>query len=216
MIVIATHNGANCLPMLLQRLEDFRINDEIVIVDTQSDDQASLDYLKTIKYPILVTPERTFDTGAYIWAYQNTNAEIYHFFHDSQNIKNPDFFEMVEGKLKDFDAVVYGWFDESYDEAIAHPSQRSWKEFFESNVGEQRYVFGVFGPMFSCTRLALDKLNLNSVILPRTKIEQCGWERIWSMLFTKYGLSVDRLARFEGHDRIHLHPFIEKTFLDRQ
>ena len=95
MIVVATNNGFIYLKELLDSFKDIDLcNEKIFIIDTISNDINHLNFLKQINnlYPnldieITTTPHRKFDTGAYIYAYQNINSDNYIFLHDSVTIK---------------------------------------------------------------------------------------------------------------------------------
>lgn len=212
MIVIATNNGTNELKLLLNSLQN--TSQEILIVDTGSDDIEHINYLKklnrTFKYEITKSPNKNYDTGAYIWAYQNFKANYYHFIHDSITIKKHTFFGDVENLLLDCDVVGYIKFNfMGYGCDI-------WKKIFEKNTGGFYYEYGIFGPMFSIKNASFASLDIERIALPTNKIEQTAFEGIWFELFKKQNLNLVFLDEFNITKILNdEYKNFKKTFLNR-
>lgn len=198
MVVIATNNGYLYLKELLNSMKDVDFCDEqILIVDTMSDDETHLKFLKQINilYPkldiiIANTPYRRFDTGAYIYAYKNYESDNYIFLHDSITIIDNNFIKDVKEYLKNNEVVAYNCFE------FAGMGDTEWKEFFKINTGEEKYKMGIFGPMFACNKRTLDKINLDTLQLPQTKNQQACFEGIWYTIFEKNNIEVFSMDLF--------------------
>ncbi len=89
MIVVATHNNIEILHKFLISLENVDLCDEqVLIVDTNSEDIKFKEWFLECKnkYPYHFTSldYKCFDSGAYIWAYQNIkNRDNWIFLQDS-------------------------------------------------------------------------------------------------------------------------------------
>jgi hypothetical protein len=193
MIVIATNNGINFLANLLLDLENLKITEEISIIDTQSSNSNFIDYLENLKtfnkfnlkINIYQTPYKGFDTGAYIYAIQNLKSDRFIFLQDSIRIKNINFFNLIDEKLKTSNVVTIltfesGWWD-----------NQTQKDFSLKHFGTTIFDKGIFGPMFSISYT--DSQKLNNLIYPTNKEQQKAMERCWSIIFKKYNLTIDSL-----------------------
>jgi hypothetical protein len=189
MIVIATNNGIKFLPNLLSDLEKFNITEEISIIDTQSSDSEFIDYLESLKsfnklnINIYQTPYKGFDTGAYIYAIQNLKSDRFIFLQDSIRIKNIDFFNLIDEKLKTSNVVTILTFEgDRWD----NPTQQI---FSLKHFGTTSFEKGIFGPMFSMSYS--DSQKLNNLIYPIDKNQQMAMERCWSVIFKKQNFTID-------------------------
>jgi glycosyltransferase involved in cell wall biosynthesis len=116
MIVIATNNGMEFLPRLLSSIEKYGSGEhKICVVDTGSDDEKFLEYLKTLPedYIVTQTPYKGYETGAYIHAYKNYVSDGYIFLHDSMEVLRADWIDMFT--QKDCDVCYYSHFNMAYD-----------------------------------------------------------------------------------------------------
>jgi hypothetical protein len=221
LIVIPTNNGGKTMiSTLLSSIERCGVDYKILIVDTISNDEDHLQFLKdlAVQNPditITQTPRRTFDTGAYVWAYQNYEANHYHFIHDSMFVKDSNFFNQIfELFLKGYDVIPYLWFREFGMDFWK--TRDVWTKIFLDNNCFNEIDYGIFGPMFSCKRNVLEKLNITEFTLPTTKAEQNAFERIWAILFEREKLSVYKWFEFERNFMISDgYPHIGKTFHER-
>ena len=177
MIVIATNNGYNNLPRLLASLEITNLsNIPISIIDTGSTDKNSIDYLNNLssKYKVYKI-NGGYDTGAYIYAYENIKADYYIFFQDSIEIKTEEFFRLTLAQIEaDYLFAYYSFNRGDFEEILS--------QFYDFK-SIQSYKWGVFGPMFACSYKVMSKLyNSKLYIIPKDKMEQMTMERGWGIM----------------------------------
>jgi hypothetical protein len=189
MIVISTNNGINYLPNLLRTLEKINENNiPISIIDTGSTDIEFISYLEELKslnkYKILQTPYKGYDTGAYIFAYENIDAPYYIFLHDSVEIKHKDFLDNINNNLKDNTIIVFFKFDNKRDfiEILSN-------FYLKEDIND--FPIGVFGPMFACSKQTMDLMyNSKLFFIPKDKGEQMAMERGWGIIAYKLKLNM--------------------------
>src|SRR4051812_29377575 len=103
MIVVATNNGKDYLPALLDSFKQYGTGGrKVVIMDTGSTCEVSKSYIASAisdDWPFELeadtTPYRGYDTGAYIHAYRSRPADDYVFLQDSVMVKH-------EGWIQEF------------------------------------------------------------------------------------------------------------------
>lgn len=220
MVIIATNNGHLYLEKLLVDFENFFIDKEICLIDTGSTDEESLKLLDEIKnkkifsklsIQILKTPYKGYDSGAYIYAMKNINSDKYYFIQDSISIKNKDFFDDIDKKLKDNTVVGFIYFDSNFYE------NQEQINFCTSKFGVKDFDLGIFGPMFAITKNDVNKILKDLNYLPSNKNEQCAMERCWSALFKSKNIQVEFLdgnhngTTFERNG----YKYIDKKFANR-
>ena len=215
MIVISTNNGQKFLTNLLSDLVKHQCKLPIAIIDTQSTDEKSLEFLEALKHPtfnkllnlsVHTTPGKNYDTGAYVYAINNLKAERYYFLHDSIRIKTPIMFSEIDKKLTPGTVVALTIFPGNcYD-------NNEQKELCFKNWNTTLFKTGIFGPMFSILRSDLEK-NWNKLpkILPINKNQQMGMERGWSVFCTKSKLDVVPLEENPKHDKVFNDGFVHFT-----
>lgn len=200
MIVIATNNGYLYLKELLDSFSNVDICDEeIIIVDTKSNDLLHLDFLKNVKglYPnlkinVTETPNRNFDTGAYIHTYKNFKSKNYIFLHDSIIIKSRNFIKDIKEFLDENQVVVFSYFN------FMGYGDLEWKTFFNKNTGLDKYEIGIFGPMFACNIGVLDNIDFDKLELPINKNQQACFEGIWPTIFKNNNTNMLLLEESNG------------------
>lgn len=216
MVIIATNNGHRYLEKLLVDFENFFIDKEICLIDTGSTLEESLDFLNKIKnkeifynlsIQILETPYKGYDSGAYIYAMKNINSDKYYFIQDSISIKNKDFFNDIDKKLKDNTVVSFIYFDSNF-----YDNQEQ-INFCSSKFGAKDFDLGIFGPMFAITKNDVNKIIQNLNYYPINKNEQCAMERCWPALFKSKNIQVEFLD-----DNHHMSKFETKgyKYFDKQ
>jgi len=222
LLIVATNNGKDHIKRLLRSMRDQGHSFKewpLAIVDTGSTDLETLAYLKTIADQskgriTLHNSDYSYDTGAYIWAYENfPEVDRFVFMHDSLEVKHAkwaDAFVEAEHKQK---AQASGWllFPFFFD----NPEQQ---KFITDIYGVNSLVptFGIFGPIFSIRRKYLDQLRdkgyLN--VFPDTKMEAQGFERGWMIGFNNLKLKVaaveeaifnDQLLTEDGYTHLRKH-----------
>jgi len=150
MIVIATNNGIEFLPDLIESLKGL----DYLVVDTGSTDQKSLDYVETLNH---THRKGGYTLGALEHAYKHFPDEWYFIMHDSMIVKNKNFIEKFKSK-----GDVVAWlrfpmfFDDANQEAFVRATNRSMADY------------GIFGPIMYITR---DKLKEIELVIPEN-VEQ--------------------------------------------
>lgn len=193
-LVIATNNGKNVIGNLINSLNNVGYNGKIAIVDTQSSDDAYMDYLNTLKsdfknlnISIYQTPYAGRDTGAYVYAIKNIDSDYYYFMQDSMVIKSIEFFEKFDSIIKKGNVAVLVTFPpKTYDSP-------SYGEFCLKHFGTSEYNKGVFGPTFGASKEQLNKIAEDELIYPTNRTEQEAMERGWSILFDKNGIDIESI-----------------------
>lgn len=195
MIVIATNNGKQYLQELLSDFENIKIEDEISIIDTQSTDKDSLNFLEELKtnsiYNLKInvhqTQYRGFDSGAYIYAINNIESDVFYFMQDSIRIKSIEYFNEIKRKLKVGTVVCLISFPSNFFDSHEQ------RDFCNTNFDSIDYDTGIFGPIFSITKDDIEKIDKKYLIYPKNKIQQMAMERGWSIIFKKYGITIESL-----------------------
>lgn len=133
------------------------------------------------------TPHEAYDSGAYIHAYRNWEADTYLFMQDSIRPKSPDWVSAFETLLT-FGVGCVPW--------LIFPMQWNCQEQVDfvmekCKVGDWP-PHGIFGPIFMATRTALAELDVRGLldVLPSSKVEQMAMERFWPTAFIKAGFAV--------------------------
>lgn len=179
LIVIATNNGMDYLPKLL---ESMPLNYNWIVVDTGSTDRKFKEYLKTLGGQVYYT-DGGWCIGAYLWAIENKPAQSYFFMHDSMVIKDQKFLD----KFKQYDFCGWLNFHMSFD----GPEQESYiKHLYGENVPDN----GVFGPIFYATSQALSRVEIP---LPATADQAHGMERGIACAFVNAGLNLAFIEKYD-------------------
>jgi hypothetical protein len=133
------------------------------------------------EYPILFVGDEQsdgYDTGKFIWWFQNYHYERYLFLQDSVLPHRDDFVEpFKEHPVAAWAGFPFPMWDDESQRLTA-----------EARYGVVRPARGIFGPVFSATREAMEKITLP--LPPDSKLAAQGKEREWSMAFTQAGVPV--------------------------
>lgn len=178
-------------------------NDELIIIDSNSDDKSYIEFLKENKFDNIIIHESKnnhFDTGAYWVALNEFERDKYIFIHDSlvlfENISDfidkqdvsflissnnftwPSYrkYKLANLYVKDYKDRSPDWGQKMLDKTKINSS-----EYFKKSIEFNTCI----GPMFVSTReqmLELKKLNFNG-ILPNNKYEQNWFEIFWGIMF---------------------------------
>ena len=205
MIVIAAYNSVDYIENLLNSIRTSMIDEDVLVVCTcpkQTDFiEAMGRHLDTTEYPFkvqhTVTPYSGYDTGAYIWAYQNYKDDYYIFLHDSIVANHDQWFERFKSFRSEevLNAWCYFGILTAYD-----PEHTAFflPKMHEYPIIDDNYP-GIFGPMFQISRKALqmidEKYDLTRFI-PTYKNEACAMERGWTYLALGTGIGVNII---DGH-----------------
>jgi len=202
MIVISTNNGVKYLTEHLNNYVRMNINMPISIIDTISSDTDAIDLLERIRdkqefasldISTYQTPYRGFDSGAIMWAMKNIDADKYYFLQDSIVIKDIDFFNQIDEKLRDNVVVPILKFHGMYWD---NEEQVKWSI---EKTGSYDADFGIFGPMFSILKTTSNRLVMDLDFYPETKNNQKAMERVWGVLFKRHGINIDSLCGDFNH-----------------
>lgn len=193
MIVIATHNGHDRLNDLLNDLKEHKCNIPISIIDTQSENKISLQFLESVSqiYTQLnirtfKTPNKNFEAGSFMFAIENIPAERYYFLQDSIRIKDCNAFLEIDKLLKPGNVVSIATFKGNY-----FCNEHLQKPFCELNWKNINFDKGIFGNMFCILASDLEKSKLNlPKILPATKQESMAMERGWGIFCKQSNLNI--------------------------
>jgi hypothetical protein len=198
MIVIATNNGGYHLPLLLESLNALDYKIDVSIIDTQSNDIDSINFLENIdiknyKFNISIyqTPYKGYDTGAYIYAIKNIkNVDRFYFIHDSIIIKDIKLFDEIDKILTSGNVVPLLGFTVGFD-------NQEQIDFCNNHFGSTYYKYGIFGPMFSILRSDVDLIDDKFLIYPTNKNIQMTMERGWSILFNNYNFNIIPIYNYD-------------------
>jgi hypothetical protein len=184
MIVVASHDKVDLLDNFLKNLSNIDINGhEVLIINTNSTNEEYIKFFQKSKnqYPqyIFETLDYTcWDSGAYIHAYKNHSSNKYIFLQDSLTITNPKLIPMWDNFLDVYEIVPWINFGYGYD----NDGSREWSEddlpHFNNKPSDS-----IFGPIFGVTKKTMDKLPKEWLKFPTNKIQGCGMERRWSLMF---------------------------------
>jgi hypothetical protein len=204
MIVIASYNSLIYVKSLLNSIRTSVIDEDILIVCTCPKQTYFIEdidkHLAETKYPFkiqyTITPYSGYDSGAYIWAYQNYKDDYYIFLHDSIIANHSNWFEKFKSFRHENTLNAWCYFN-------IHPIAQMYSDFYLPKMKEYPILDnthpGIFGPMFQISRKALNqidkKYNLNQFI-PTHKDEACAMERGWTYLAVGSGIDVNII---DGH-----------------
>jgi hypothetical protein len=221
MIVVAAYNSLTYVQSLLNSIRTSAIDEDVLIVCTCPKQTYFIDtlskHINETKYPFevkyTVTPYSGYDTGAYIWVYQNYKDDYYIFLHDSITANHSQWFE----KFKTFrnEDVLNIW---CYFNML--PIASMYSQFFQPKIKDcpvlDNSYPGIFGPMFQISRKALcridEKYDLNQFI-PTCKDEACAMERGWTYLAVGSGISLNIIDGHYGTNPQHYQDMLLTKFL---
>lgn len=223
MIVIATYNYTEYLTNLLDSLNTTEnLNENVLVVCTDPKQEKMIEFVSQLpsnnsyNFNIItdVAPRASYDSGAYIHAYQNYVDDYYIFLQDSIAVKSPEWFNLFKEKRHENKINPLLCFGMCWD----NNEQKMWvEEKFEGNF--IRPNIGVFGPIFQTSRKSLDKMNeLHdlSKFMPNHKIKgQQGMERGWAYLSVNSGIEIDSVdGAYYGESSFNSRCF-NKFYLNR-
>ena len=200
MIVISSYNDINVIKTLLNSLNDCdKIDEKVIIVCTCPKQTEMINFLNSLKpsdfkfyFEITITPYSGYDTGGYIWVYNNFIDDYYIFLQDSLIINNKNWLDVFKSH-RDVD-TINAWCSFILNDESSHT------DFFFPKMGftpnSLNGEIGIFGPMFQISRNGLDKINnkfnINKFI-PYNKMSACAMERGWTYLIINSGLNINTI-----------------------
>lgn len=175
----------NYVIQLVKDIREHHSKDEIVVVDSSSEDKSYFDEIK--KYDVIVEDvnNKNWMIGAYWYAYNKYDRDFYFFMHDSMRVKaNLDY-------LKQNELTILATFDRNAG------NYNGFADFITKNTGYKKYEcvgLGVYGPIFFCKKNVMDSLKKNNVdkILPNNKLETQWLERAYGFFFEQEGFDLNQ------------------------
>ena len=188
MFVIPTKNSGyieNCV----RSIRDAGHTDDICVVDSKSEDKSYIDHIK--KYNVIVEDITNvhYIDGAIWHCYEKyKDVDFFYVLHDSMVVNN----NLSPITKNDFTAFCYFNFDQN---GLHFPESQYAIQKLHSlgeDVSNMENIVGLFGITFYCKRYVLDELKKQNLhkILPNSKIEMCGSERIWGYYLWKIGFDI--------------------------
>jgi hypothetical protein len=217
MIVFAVHNMVDKIELVLEQLNKFNKID-VLIVDTNSptdvvkwffEEKKDSYNFKLIYDKLDVTG---YETGAFLHAFKNYKADKFYFFQDSIEFINTDIFNKIDSLLEIYNVVSISHFPLIFD----NTEQLNWviSSFDKNEISNLKYTpFGIFGSMFSIKRKDLEKIPSKWLNYPTNKLETCGMERKWAIIFAIIGLSVvyleeDHMIFLQNNNNKYINKFL--------
>jgi hypothetical protein len=221
MIVFAVHDRVDLIFQVFEKLEKFNFRD-VLVVDTNSKNNNVFNFYNSLnksQYKFNIFYDRInhdcYDSGAYIHSFQKYDYETFYFFQDSVEFINEKIFEEIDNLLIENQVVAIASFPLIFDSQI----QMDWvisdiPEYINLNFNQ---IKGIFGPMFSIKKTNLELINKNWLSIPSNKLQACGMERKWSIIFNLLGFKTYYL---EGDYMSFLsqsqNKYINKKMINRQ
>lgn len=199
MIVIASHDNVDCLSNILQDMDNCDLaSNDVLIIDTNSKDKNFKDRFLEFKniYPRYIFERLDYDcwdSGAYIHAYKKYSSDKYVFLQDSLRVTNPNIFKIISERLNNTDILGLFNFFYSYDST----EQKNWAE--DGIPFNSLPDCGIFGPIFSINKNSMDKIPNDWLKYPTNKMQACGMERRWALMFHTLGLKKEYLVEFKNN-----------------
>lgn len=210
MIVVATHDRIDLLESMLNRLNEINLNGhEVLIIDTNSTNVEYLEHFHKFKeqytnFRFDTLNYTCWDSGAYMYAFQNYPSDKYTFLQDSLYITNPNLFADIDNLLDQYDVVPFFNFKYIYD----HDQQKEWAE--EGLPITSLPEYGIFGPIFGATHNILQKLPTEWLKYPTIKYQGNGMERRWSLMFHLINANKHYLSEATGEDLNNIMAYIDR------
>ena len=207
-VIACKYSGThNYIINLIKSIREFHPEEEIVIVDSDSQDKTYFDVVKKYNVFIEDVQNTNWMIGAYWYAFKKYKRDFYYFLHDSMIIKgNMDY-------LKNKDLTLLCYFDREVNS--------SFNQYANRINAETKYVynpkgFGCYGPIFFCKRKVMEKLLEKHVdkILPLNKQETGCCEGSYGFYFESEGYNLTECALFGNvlenqspHGKSGVYPF---------
>lgn len=165
---------------------------DVVVIAAHGDDyvQRCVDSLGDVPHVVVRTdPDGEapgqYPTGAYLWAHRHVDADAFLFIHDSMvayEDPRPWFRDQMPGS---FGAVGWGLFSIPYHGFVSD-EQAKW---VYAQYPSTTVTRGIFGSIFYTTRATLDFMKASDAlpVIPRSKWQDQGLERVWAFAFDVVG-----------------------------
>lgn len=218
MIVVAAHDNPETLESIVNDLNEIDLNrHDVCIIDTNSQNLIFKENFGILKdknkhFNFISLDYTCWDSGAYIWAYNNLYSSTYIFLQDSIRILNKEYIKIYDEYLNEYDVVAHINFKYHYE----NEEQKKWVE------NEIDFVElpedAIFGPIFGVNKETMDRIPEYWLKHPTNKNEGCGMERRWSLMFhqigaTKTYLEIEDIPN--NHTIYTTRKYIHKLFYNR-
>ena len=179
----------NYVLQLVDDIVQFHPDEEVVVVDSDSEDKSYFDILS--KYDNVIIEDiqnKNWMVGAYWHAFKKYKRPFYYMLHDSMRVKeNLDY-------LKEKDLTTLYYFNRNMADFNDLKSR-------VDNETDYTYVdtgFGVAGPIFFCKHKLLDSIDKKgfSKILPNNKVDTGHHEGCWGFIFEAEGYDLTECSLF--------------------
>lgn len=180
----------NHILTLVDDIRRFHPEEEIVVVDSVSEDKTYFDELRKVKNLYIEDiNNREFDIGAYWHAFRKYNDRpFYYFMHDSMRVKsNLD-------HMKEKDLTILCTFSRNRSGFLCKIDEvRALTSYEWIDEGK-----GVFGPIFFCKRELMQKLCDKGLwkVTPKAKNETGCMEAVIGNAFETEGYDLDKCCLF--------------------
>ena len=191
MIVIACRNqDVDYITPCVRSIRESGNSDAICIVDSDSPDKSYFDRVKHYDVIVEDIANKNYVDGAVWHCFKKyTDVEYFYVLHDSMLVNE----DLSPLRRNDFAAFCYG-------QTISWDSDSQYKYVTESinSLGysvthkDFQNIPGLFGITFYCKRSVLQELwDLGlPKLLPTSKEQMCGSERIWPYFLWKIGIDI--------------------------
>lgn len=174
---------------LVQDIRNFHSEEEIVVVDSDSDDKSYFEILKPYNVIIEDIGNKNWMIGAYWHAFKKYKRDFYYFLHDTVRIKaNLDY-------LKERDLVTLATFNR-----MVSPSFNAWAEKITRETGysytpDKFNGKGCYGPLFFIKRSLMEKLEAKGVdkLLPSSRGDVGCLEGGYGFFFEEEGYNLSEV-----------------------
>ena len=184
LFIILTRNSnfvIDCVESILK----YHPEDEVIIVDSDSDDLSYVTKLKAKIKKIDLIKNKNFMDGAIWHTYENyTNYTNYAFLQDSTELLTNINFAF------DSDITSVQYFNDHIDMNRDQFMIEKLKRYTGLDLTND--ILGLFGPMMVCSRNFLDKAKKlgMSKVLPERKDCQNSMERVWGFIASHLGYDI--------------------------
>jgi glycosyltransferase involved in cell wall biosynthesis len=231
MIVIATNNSCvericrgeniprkNFLDSVLTSINEINYNGEVLVVDTGSTDQESIEFLETLKEKkfkfnlIIEKIVQNFSINAYIYAFENYDSDEYIFLQDSIKIKDDKFIDIINNTLNDNNLMCW-----VVCSTCGFDTEEQ-KQFVFNATGDIFYDKLIFGPIFFGKKNVIKKIFSQIKLRPSIKSEDSGMERGLGVLCKQNNIEIISIdGEFNFYAMVNnLYKYITKYHADRK
>lgn len=184
------------------RIRRHHPNDDIVVVDSASDDRSYFRHVEVMGAQVADIENRHYATGAHAWAYENHDDDYDYFFMLADSVllnaplPTPDDIQFV----RHFEYPRHGWGVDQHGTDLS-VFGRSVLEAIDVPFPEGPFT-GILGPYAWGPTWIFDDLAWGGLYdtPPYDKWQQCALERTHGIIVAHHGYDVRRSLQGEHHD----------------